>query len=70
MADMITLTHANSKKQLSRKLDQIKSSHIGSNPNQEVLVEVLNPNPDEVTFNEHHATQFTVRVTIKDYEDD
>lgn len=69
MADMITLTHANSKKQLQRKLDQIKGSHIGLNPNAEVLVEVLKPNPDEVNFNEHQATEFTISVTIKEYED-
>jgi hypothetical protein len=70
MSDMITITHASSKKELQRKLDQVKASHMAINQNKEVIVEVLDPNPDHVTFNDNSATQFTISVTIKDYDDE
>jgi hypothetical protein len=56
------------KKELERKLDQVKASHMAINQNKEVIVEVLDPNPDQVTFKDNFATQFTISVSIKNYE--
>ncbi|WP_374054551.1 hypothetical protein [Rossellomorea sp. FM04394] len=70
MSDMITFTHASSKKELERKLDQVKASHMAINQNKEVIVEVLDPNPDQVTLKDNFATKFTISVSIKNYDDE
>jgi hypothetical protein len=68
--DMITTIYANSKKDLERRLEEIKAQHISINPGKEITVNVLNPNPDEVYFNDHNATGFTIGVKINRYDED
>jgi hypothetical protein len=67
---MITIVAASSIKDLNRKLQEIRQTHELRNPNFNVEVKVLKPNPNEVDFKEWEATSFTVSVDLLPKEEE
>ncbi|EIT84973.1 hypothetical protein A374_13040 [Fictibacillus macauensis ZFHKF-1] len=70
MSNIVMSVHASSKKQLERKMDELRGSHLAMNSGKEVILKVLSPDPDKVEFNDFSATLFSVCLTIKNYDDE